>query len=105
MERRATLEIHARKLHTEGLDFEALARSTQGSSGADLANLLNEAALLAARRRADAVRMEHVEEVMNNPRPKQGQPVRQTPEGPNPWDALAQVIATGAAAAMGAQTV
>jgi len=71
MERKATLEIHARKLHTDGLDYQALAQRTEGSSGADLANLLNEAALLAARRRADAVRMEHVEEVLRQPRPQQ----------------------------------
>jgi len=73
MERKATLEIHARKLHSEGLDFDYIARCTEGMSGADLANLLNEAALLAARRRADAVRMEHVNEVLRLPRPKQKQ--------------------------------
>jgi len=70
-ERMATLQIHARKLRVEGLDFEFIARHTSGRSGADLANLLNEAALLAARRRADAVRMEHVAEVLGNPRPQQ----------------------------------
>lgn len=70
-ERVATLKIHSRKLKTEDLDFESLARRTEGQSGADLANLLNEAALLAARRRADAVRMEHVSEVLRQPRAKQ----------------------------------
>ncbi|CAE7667687.1 ftsH [Symbiodinium pilosum] len=55
-ERVATLQIHAAKLKTENLDLNLLARRTEGMSGADLANLLNEAALLAARRRADAVR-------------------------------------------------
>jgi len=70
-EREATLRIHARKLRTEGLDFEALARRMEGRSGAELANLLNEAALLAARRRADAVRMEHCAEVLRSPRPQQ----------------------------------
>lgn len=70
-ERVETLRIHAAKLRTEGLDFQDLASRTEGSSGADLANLLNEAALLAARRRADAVRMEHVMEVLRHPRPKQ----------------------------------
>jgi len=73
MERVATLRIHASKLKTENLEFEAIARRTEGSSGADLAHVLNEAALLAARRRAEAVRMEHVEEVMSNPRPQQQQ--------------------------------
>mmetsp|Transcript_87947 Transcript_87947/g.223884 ORF Transcript_87947/g.223884 Transcript_87947/m.223884 type:complete len:577 (-) Transcript_87947:35-1765(-) len=70
-ERVATLQIHARKLRTEGMDFEALARRTKGKSGADLANLLNEAALLAARGGADAVRMEHVSTVLGKPRPEQ----------------------------------
>lgn len=70
-ERTATLKIHARKLRTEGLDFEGLAGRTEGCSGADLANLLNEAALLAARKRAEAVGMEHVEQVLSNPRPQQ----------------------------------
>lgn len=73
MERKATLEIHGRKLHSEGLDFDHIARCTEDMSGADLANLLNEAALLAARRQADAVRMEHVNEVLRLPRPKQKQ--------------------------------
>jgi len=72
-ERKATLQIHARKLQTEGLNFEALARRTEGRSGADLANILNEAALLAARRGASAVRSEHLEEVLQNPRPTQQQ--------------------------------
>ncbi|CAE8585664.1 unnamed protein product, partial [Polarella glacialis] len=66
-ERAATLQIHASKLRTEDLDLDLLASCTEGSSGADLANLLNEAALLAARRRHDAVRMEHVREVLSNP--------------------------------------
>merc|ERR1712151_575717 len=57
-ERLATLQIHARKLRTEGLEFDGIAKLTSGRSGADLANLLNEATLLAARRRSDAVRME-----------------------------------------------
>lgn len=70
-ERLATLKIHARKLRTEGVDFEALARCTEGWSGADLSNLLNEAALLAARRGAEAVRAEHVQETLAKPRPSQ----------------------------------
>jgi cell division protease FtsH len=50
------LEVHARnkKLASE-VSLEAVARRTPGFSGAELANLLNEAAILTARRRKDAV--------------------------------------------------
>eukprot|EP00933_Yihiella_yeosuensis_P024072 TRINITY_DN18668_c4_g1_i1.p1 TRINITY_DN18668_c4_g1~~TRINITY_DN18668_c4_g1_i1.p1 ORF type:complete len:536 (+),score=123.42 TRINITY_DN18668_c4_g1_i1:56-1663(+) len=71
VERVATLKIHASRLRTEDIDFELLAERTEGRSGADLANLLNEAALLAARRKSDAVRMTHVREVLSTPRPQQ----------------------------------
>jgi cell division protease FtsH len=48
--RLAILEVHAQgKPLAEGVDLQDLARQTAGFSGADLANLLNEAALLAAR--------------------------------------------------------
>jgi ATP-dependent Zn protease len=70
-ERAATLRIHARKLRTEALDFDVLAHQTEGRSGADLAALLNDAALLAARRQAEAVCMEHVLEVLGTPRQPQ----------------------------------
>ena len=50
------LKVHARKIKLDSsVDLMAIARSTPGSSGADLANLLNEAALLAARRNRTAV--------------------------------------------------
>ncbi|MGM0662185.1 MAG: ATP-dependent zinc metalloprotease FtsH [Pseudomonadota bacterium] len=50
------LRVHARKVKlADGVDFEAIARLTAGFSGADLENLVNEAALLATRREADAV--------------------------------------------------
>lgn len=50
-ERLEILKVHARqKPFAADVDFEQVARSTPGFSGADLANLLNEAALLAARR-------------------------------------------------------
>ncbi len=50
------LKVHARKIKMDpSVDLMAIARSTPGSSGADLANLLNEAALLAARKGRTAV--------------------------------------------------
>jgi len=52
------LKVHARKIKMDdSVDLMATARSTPGSSGADLANLLNEAALLAARNGRNAVTM------------------------------------------------
>ena len=53
------LKVHARKIKMDvSVDLMAIARSTPGSSGADLANLLNEAALLAARHGRTAVTMQ-----------------------------------------------
>jgi cell division protease FtsH len=50
-ERRAILSVHARGKRVDGaVDLDALARSTPGMSGADLENMLNEAALIAVRR-------------------------------------------------------
>jgi len=50
------LKVHARKVPlASDVDLEALASATPGMTGADLANLVNEAALLAARRQRDAV--------------------------------------------------
>lgn len=50
------LKVHARHIKLDkSVDLMAIARSTPGSSGADLENLLNEAALLAARRNRKAV--------------------------------------------------
>ncbi len=54
--RTAILEVHARnKPVDDAVDLEVLARRTPGSTGADLANVLNEAALAAARRGAVAI--------------------------------------------------
>ena len=56
------------KVHTIGkplakdVDLEVLAKETVGFSGADLANLVNEAAILAARRNKDAIDMQEFEE-------------------------------------------
>jgi len=56
--RRAILEVHARKLAlADDVDLAVVAAQTPGFVGADLANLCNEAALLAARKEHPAVRM------------------------------------------------
>ncbi len=56
--REQIFKVHARRLPlSEDVDFELLARSTPGLSGADIANIVNEAALLAARRNSDVVTM------------------------------------------------
>ncbi len=56
--RRKILEVHSRTLPLAGdVDLEALAATTPGMVGADLANLCNEAALLAARRNHEKVEM------------------------------------------------
>jgi cell division protease FtsH len=57
------LKVHARKIKMDSsVDLMSIARSTPGSSGADLANILNEAALLAARNGRTAVTMPEVVE-------------------------------------------
>ena len=56
--REQILTVHARKLPLEdGVELSTVAKGTPGLSGADLANICNEAALLAARRGADKVSM------------------------------------------------
>lgn len=56
--REAILKVHTRKVKlAKEVDLKSIARQTPGFSGADLANLANEAALLAARRDKDAVDM------------------------------------------------
>ncbi len=62
-EREAILAIHAHKVPVAAdVDLARIARATPGSSGADLANLVNEAALFAARSNKDKVGMEDFEE-------------------------------------------
>ncbi len=54
--RHAILKVHARSIKLDkAVDLMGIARGTPGASGADLANILNEAALLAARRNRTAV--------------------------------------------------
>jgi len=61
--REGILKVHARKIKTaEDVDLSIMARGTPGMTGADLANMVNEAALLAARRNHDAVTMLDFEE-------------------------------------------
>ncbi len=61
--REQILRVHARKIPlSEDVDLAVLARGTPGLSGADLANLLNESALLAARRNKKKVEMIDVED-------------------------------------------
>ena len=61
--REGILKVHTRKipLHAE-VSLKVLARGTPGLSGADIANLVNEAALLAARKNRENVTMEDFEE-------------------------------------------
>jgi cell division protease FtsH len=61
--REGILKVHTRKINiSDEVDLSILARGTPGLSGADLANLVNEAALLAARKSHDRVMMEDFEE-------------------------------------------
>lgn len=61
--REAILKVHAKgKSLTPGVNLEVIAKQTPGFSGADLANLLNEAAILAARRNRKDVSMEELED-------------------------------------------
>ena len=61
--REGVLAVHIRKVKTApDVDISVLARGTPGMSGADLANMVNEAALLASRRNRESVKMEDFEE-------------------------------------------
>ncbi|MCH9696930.1 MAG: ATP-dependent zinc metalloprotease FtsH [Gammaproteobacteria bacterium] len=56
------LKVHAKRIPlTEGIELNDVARGTPGFSGADLANLLNEAALFAARRNGETVEASDIE--------------------------------------------
>ena len=60
--REEILKVHARNKPLEsGVDFHKVAQSTVGFTGADLANLLNEAALLAAKKGKSLIGMEDIE--------------------------------------------
>ena len=63
--REEILEVHARrKKLADDVDLKIIAKNTAGFSGADLENVLNEAALLAARRDKHEIGMQEVEDAM-----------------------------------------
>jgi cell division protease FtsH len=60
------LEVHARnKKLSPDVSLEAIARRTPGFSGADLANLLNESAILTARRRKEAITLLEIDDAVD----------------------------------------
>jgi len=62
----AILQVHAKgKPVAAGADLEVLARSTPGFTGADLANTINEAAILAARRGKDEITQDELDEAVD----------------------------------------
>ena len=64
--RREIVAVHAKnKLFGENVDIESIARQTPGFTGADIANLLNEAALLSARREKPFITQAEVEDALD----------------------------------------
>jgi cell division protease FtsH len=64
--RKAILRVHARlKPLAEGIDLDVIARRTPGFTGADLANLMNEAALLSARHDLKSIGIVQLEEAID----------------------------------------
>ncbi|MFY7817555.1 MAG: ATP-dependent zinc metalloprotease FtsH [Akkermansiaceae bacterium] len=67
--REEILRVHAKKIKLQaGVDLSRIAKGTPGFSGAELANLINEAALLAARRNRVAVTIDELEEARDKVR-------------------------------------
>ena len=63
--REQILEVHAKKkILADDVDLKVIAKNTSGFSGADLENVLNEAALLAARKNTKEITMQEIEEAM-----------------------------------------
>lgn len=61
--RESILKVHAKKIKTEpDIDYNAIARATAGASGAELANIINEAALRAVRNGRNLVNQSDLEE-------------------------------------------
>lgn len=64
--RKEILQVHARgKTLAQDVDLDKIARRTPGFTGADLANLLNEAAILAARRSLTEISMDEVNDAID----------------------------------------
>jgi len=64
--RLSILEVHCRnKKLADDVSLEAIARRTPGFTGADLANLLNEAAILTARRRKEATTLREIDDAVD----------------------------------------
>lgn len=64
--REAILKVHARNKHLSAdINLEALANRTPGFSGADLENVLNEAAILAVRENSDTIAMNNIDEAID----------------------------------------
>jgi len=64
--REAILKIHVKKVKlADSVDLKVIAQKTPGFSGADLANIVNEAALLAARKNKAAIEMEDLDEAVD----------------------------------------
>ena len=64
--RLSILEVHSRnKKLDENLTLESIARRTPGFTGADLANLLNEAAILTARRRKESIGISEIDDAVD----------------------------------------
>ena len=63
--REQILEVHSRKKRiSDDVDLKTIAKNTAGFAGADLENVLNEAALLAARRDKKEIEMQEIEDAM-----------------------------------------
>ncbi len=64
--RREILQVHARnKILSDEINLDALAKRTPGFSGADLENVLNEAAILAVRENKDRIEMSNLDEAID----------------------------------------
>ena len=60
--RKAILQVHLKKVKHEEIDLDLIARATSGASGAELANIVNEAALRAVRNNSNSVTTNDLEE-------------------------------------------